>query len=814
MRFAIAALLVLCLASPLMAEKTVELEDWARMTVPEQYKTGEAFQITVELLKVDGPTKLIVNANWKKTGGQFGGFLQMLGISKDVSEPGTHTFNVTIRNTKPDLGSAVLTAYLSSDGHWKNRTKMGVAEVPLAKAGGGASMDDLAAKSEKTQKARPFKMAAAPKLPSLEAGGFAAEPALHDDFDPGWPKKADYWLVATWKQNRTQMSPERCRVDDKGHLVQTVLGGKLPGEGGSMQSKIEFGYGRWVARVKPTSVPGILNSIFTKDWDDLTTPESNSDGDKGEVDIELLSHTYGPDSGEVHLAIHLEGHTPLWHLDIPLDFNPSDDFHEWGFDILPDRVVWHVDGRVIHEWKYTERFRINPNYEFFFNSWTMKNWIKGPPAKDGDYLIDWVKFYPYKGEGEGAAAPRPAGRQQSAAPAGKLRPEQNALSQFAGWPQGEDFFPIGVWAQDPRDAGRYQALGVNFYYGLHGGPTPEQVAGLRRHGMPAVCHYNAYASEHLRHEPLIWGWMHRDEPDLAHCYPRDMLKAPGGKQIIKEHWPEIYRELDLDNNEYNGWGLGLHPINDLQADYKHIKSESPEKPVFLQLSQAVAYNGVQMGRGDRSGKTWEYPLYIEGADVVSYDIYPVAYGKADQLWLVPRGLDQLKAWGSGDRPLMMVLEAGFGEQWASKHQMRAQVWMSVNHGAAGIVWFVHRWSEQGGKKKLVSTKMPLDNEEVGQMVKDLNDELKRLAPVINSPALDGVASARGAELDLGARKADDTTYVFAVERAGENDEATIRVRGIREGTAEVLGEDRTIPVRGGRFRDRFDAWDTHLYRIR
>lgn len=39
---------------------------------------------------------------------------------------------------------------------------------------------------------------------------------------------------------------------------------------------------------------------------------------------------------------------------------------------------------------------ISPNFDFFLNSWTKIKWLKGPPAKDGDYLVDWVKFYPLK----------------------------------------------------------------------------------------------------------------------------------------------------------------------------------------------------------------------------------------------------------------------------------------------------------------------------------------------------------------------------------------------------------------------------------
>lgn len=191
------------------------------------------------------------------------------------------------------------------------------------------------------------------------------------------------------------MSPERCKTDGNGLMVQTVLKG-VPKSGGSMQTSREYPYGRWVARVKPSSVPGVLNSIFTKDWDDLKTPTPEDDGKMGEVDIEFLTYTFGQKSGKVHLAIHTKEHSPFFAKDVPLSFNPSDNFHEWGFDVLPDRVVWHVDGKVIEEFRYPSKGFMEPDYEFFFNSWTSGKWINGPAAEDAHYQIDWVKFFPLK----------------------------------------------------------------------------------------------------------------------------------------------------------------------------------------------------------------------------------------------------------------------------------------------------------------------------------------------------------------------------------------------------------------------------------
>lgn len=224
---------------------------------------------------------------------------------------------------------------------------------------------------------------------------FATEPSFQDDFTPGWDVSQKQWQVATWTQNGAQMSRERCLTDGKGMLIQTVLPG-APFRGGSLQSTVEFPYGRWEARLKPSSVPGVNNSFFTKDWDDLADPvnKHNARGKKVEIDTEFLTYTFRPGGGKVHLAVHLPNDENHFMEDLELGFNPSADFHVWGMDILPDRIRWRVDGRTIKTYLYDRKGLVDPNYEMFFNSWTKKNWIHGPPTQAASYQIDWVKFYP------------------------------------------------------------------------------------------------------------------------------------------------------------------------------------------------------------------------------------------------------------------------------------------------------------------------------------------------------------------------------------------------------------------------------------
>ncbi|NLF31645.1 MAG: hypothetical protein GX591_12250 [Planctomycetes bacterium] len=399
-------------------------------------------------------------------------------------------------------------------------------------------------------------------------------------------------------------------------------------------------------------------------------------------------------------------------------------------------------------------------------------------------------------------------------------PAKNPWSQWERMPQGQDFFPIGVWAQDPRHAAQYRAMGVDYYLALFGGPTPEQMAALREAGMATVCDFNDYARENLLDDPLVWGWMHGDEPDLAHVYPRDTLMGPGGMDILKQHWPEVHAALVAEGKTYEGWGMGANPL-DLQADYAAIKEADPTRPVLIQLSKAVALEGKIAGRGDHSGRLDLYPGYMAASDLVSFDIYPVAYGDADKLWQVPRGLDNLRAWGAGERPIMAILEAGFGDsQYANQAQQRAQAWMAINHGASSITWFCHRWMMVDGRNTNVSTAMPITEPQVGQAVKAINDEIHGLAAAINSPVLDGAATVETSNPDvpveMTARRHGGATYLFAVSMTSGTTDATFTVPGAADGaTVEVLNEGRTLTVKDGRFSDAFASdFDVNLYRIR
>ncbi len=94
---------------------------------------GEACQVKLVLHDVKNGLKLLADLNWSKKNGAFGGTNTWGGPAQDVNGPGPYTFSFTPAD-KPDLGSFVLTVYLSPTGDWKDHTLLATEAIPVGDA--------------------------------------------------------------------------------------------------------------------------------------------------------------------------------------------------------------------------------------------------------------------------------------------------------------------------------------------------------------------------------------------------------------------------------------------------------------------------------------------------------------------------------------------------------------------------------------------------------------------------------------------------------------------------------------------------------
>lgn len=345
------------------------------------------------------------------------------------------------------------------------------------------------------------------------------------------------------------------------------------------------------------------------------------------------------------------------------------------------------------------------------------------------------------------------------------------------------FFPIGVWLQSPANAARYRAAGINTYVGLWRGPTDAQLDALKAAGMKVVCEQNE-AALRRKDDPMLLAWMHQDEPDNAQ-------PKRGG-----------------------GYGPPVAPEK-IVSDYRKLKQADPAHPVFLNLGQGVAWDDY-IGRGVRRRHLEDYPEYVQGCDIASFDIYPAVHDDpavAGNLWYVAQGVSRLRGWAGPSRQVWNCIEAsriGNAKTKPTAAQIKAEVWMSIIHGSRGLIYFVHQF-----KPRFVEASL-FEDPELLEAVTRINGRIRSLAPVINGPVPEKpaqVAADTESPVAITTRREGGVTYVFAVAMRNKSADARIRVPGESSAAVEVLDEERTVPLRRGEFSDHFEPYQVHLYRI-
>lgn len=362
-------------------------------------------------------------------------------------------------------------------------------------------------------------------------------------------------------------------------------------------------------------------------------------------------------------------------------------------------------------------------------------------------------------------------------------PWPGGAAYFARWPNGPSsdpsFFPIMVWMQNPDNAARFRDHGVNFFTGLWQGPTETQLAGLAGAGMPAACSQSGIWEQHLG-DTSIEAWLQPDQPDDAQLQPDGT------------------------------YGACIEPSS-IVADYTTMVANDPTRPVFMNLGRGVVDANWE-GRGSCSGRSDMYPEYVKGADVLTFITYPVNAGLP--LDTLGRGVDALRGYSGDAKPVVAAVEATniAGAGGPTREQIRAEVWLALVHGAGGIQYFCHRTAPD------VDETACIDDATSGDAMRAVDAEVTELAPVLNAPSLANAvtaeASPTSAAVDTMTKRSDGSMYVFAVSP----EEGTVSAHftltdGPASGTAEVLGEGRSLSVTSGAFSDEFSSYGVHLYRL-
>ncbi len=403
------------------------------------------------------------------------------------------------------------------------------------------------------------------------------------------------------------------------------------------------------------------------------------------------------------------------------------------------------------------------------------------------------------GAAEGAIADR-AGSERGAETGGPTCvPALPALawtSPYAAWSRGvptdPSFFPISVWLQGSWHATEMADLGINVYVGNNAGTdslAAADLATLKSHGIYAIVGQDAVGLANIDDPAIVGWWMTPDEPDNAQA------------------------------NGTGGYGPPVAPAA-LVSRYNAYKAADPTRPIYLGLGQGVAYDGWE-GRGSNAPPESQY---VPAADIIAFDIYPYNNCGGDaneqvtcgQFWLNAFGVDRLRQWSNRGQAVWTDLEtttiAAGTTSGPTAVEVRSEVWLSLIHGANGVTYFVHSWAPTFREDGIFG------NSTMVAAVTALNQQVKSLAPVLNSATLPNVvavtSSDSGVPIDTMIKAKGQVLYVFAaVARAGTTT-GTFTIAGLTgDGSATVVGESRTVAVVAGKLIDDFAASAVHVYQI-
>ncbi|MEW6607908.1 MAG: PQQ-binding-like beta-propeller repeat protein [bacterium] len=286
------------------------------------------------------------------------------------------------------------------------------------------------------------------------------------------------------------------------------------------------------------------------------------------------------------------------------------------------------------------------------------------------------------------------------------------------------------------------------------------------------------------------------------------------EQVMRDHKdnPNIpfWYLIDEWDHEYGSYGrphLFAHQLSRRQ------RLADPNRPGFM---LAMGFMGLT-----------EWQMMAEDADVLSCDKYPSDYDNVETgLNRQAQKLDQMRQAVGDTRPLIMTVEAvdyppePLGRT-LTKEEMIAQAYISIAHGAVGILYFGFPHPKDPRYDKYGGVEGVWDGiHQVGYEILKAPD---RLAPAILPPSVTldimgekGIVTTGTEKMHwIYKQKENGDKYLITLNGSSQARTTTWHIKDIGTGTKEliVLFETRTVTAISGTFTDTYQGYERHIYKL-
>jgi len=182
----------------------------------------------------------------------------------------------------------------------------------------------------------------------------------------------DLWKKSSHPLGLSLLEPDNVKVENE-MLKITMPANTL--NGGQLESReYDHLYGSYRVSMKLPDAPSSITGFFL-----YRAPDYYH-----EVDIEVVNDP----SGKVWFTTYAEGKVTNSY-ETYLGFDPTEDYHEYRFDLYPDQVSFYINGLL---YKSFNGGLTDKPMKLMINSW-FPDWLDGlKPETDAVTRVEWIKY--------------------------------------------------------------------------------------------------------------------------------------------------------------------------------------------------------------------------------------------------------------------------------------------------------------------------------------------------------------------------------------------------------------------------------------
>lgn len=375
-------------------------------------------------------------------------------------------------------------------------------------------------------------------------------------------------------------------------------------------------------------------------------------------------------------------------------------------------------------------------------------------------------------------------------------------ARAGGWTD-PSFFPIAVWFEgtyEQHDIDLDKDAGLNTYIQLTRGSN---LPLIRRNGM-----YAMLGGELANYGAETTGWLLGDEVD--------MWAGPGAARWTGK-WPG---EGTICAPASTGCGHDVQRrlIADLPANDGRMRYANYGKGVVFWQSDEEARAFVNGYTSVVSADVYWYTdpnVCTSGSEGPALNVRPADCRRSANYGMTVDRIRRLDGADGKRQAVYAFVEVGhpFSEDDAptiTGDQVAGAVMSSLIHEARGIIYFNHNF---GGSCESQHVLRDCGRHTTRPKVAEVNARIRALAPALNTQSY---AWRFNPNLDTMLKAYDGSYYIFAMpgRTGGAGRQRLSLPRGLTGARAEVLFENRSVPVAGGAFEDSFASeFSYHIYKI-